>query len=105
MNEVINPARTEFSFTNGLFAGSKIEKVYPCLKAISHPLRLRILCLLSQNDACVQDLVGKLGTSQSNISQHLRILKDGGVVALKRVDNYSFYRIVCPATRQIIGKS
>jgi len=98
--------RKEYLFTNGLFAGSDIEQVYPSLKAISHPLRLKILCLIS-NDRCedisVKELVHILGTSQSNISQHLRILKDNGVITSKKVDQFSFYRIVCPAVLQIIG--
>ena len=100
-----NAINTEFKLTNGLFAGSNIEQIYPSLKAISHPLRLKILCLISQQDASVKELVKALGTSQSNVSQHLRILKDGGVVASTRVDNFSFYRIICPAILQIIGKN
>lgn len=105
MNEVVNASKTEFHFISGLFAGSNTEQVHLSLKAISHPMRLKILCLISKKEANVKELVSELGTTQSNVSQHLRILKDGGVVASTRVDNYSFYRIICPATRQIIGKS
>ena len=104
MNEVVNASKTEFHFISGLFAGNNTEQVHLSLKAIAHPLRLKILCMMSRQEVCVQEMVTKLGTTQSNISQHLRILRDGGVVASTRVDNFSFYRIVCPAILQIIGK-
>ena len=104
-SEAINITWDEYKLTNGLFAGNSIEQIYPSLKAISHPLRLKILCIISQKDASVKELVIKLGTTQSNVSQHLRILKDAGVVASRRVDNFSFYRIICPAILQIIGKN
>ncbi|HAF74649.1 MAG TPA: hypothetical protein DCG21_05365, partial [Gammaproteobacteria bacterium] len=47
------------------------------LKAMGHPLRLKILCILAEGtETSVQDLVDLVGTSQSNISQHLSILRD-----------------------------
>ena len=46
---------------------------------MSHPLRLKILCILGDSEFSVQDIVDTVGTSQSNISQHLGILKDKGV--------------------------
>ncbi|MBL6986000.1 MAG: winged helix-turn-helix transcriptional regulator [Methylobacter sp.] len=46
-----------------------------CLKAMSHPLRLKILCILGNDAICVQQIVEQVGTSQSNISQHLAILR------------------------------
>lgn len=103
MSNLVTPTRTEFKFTSGLFAGKNTEQIYPALKAIAHPLRLKILCFISQKNACVQDIVIKLGTTQSNVSQHLRILKDGGVVAVSRVDNRSYYRIISPPISLILG--
>ena len=50
------------------------------LKAMSHPLRLKILCTLGDREVSVQDIVDNVGTSQSNISQHLAILRDKGVL-------------------------
>ena len=43
------------------------------MKAIAHPLRLKILCVLSGGALSVQDIVEQVGTTQSNISQHYRI--------------------------------
>ncbi len=48
-----------------------IELAARALKAISHPLRLKILCVLGDQEKSVQDIVEMVGTTQSNISQHL----------------------------------
>ena len=63
------------------------------IKAISHPLRLKILCVLANGPLSVQDIVEQVGTSQSNISQHLAILRDKGVLATRKEANRVFYRI------------
>jgi DNA-binding transcriptional ArsR family regulator len=64
------------------------------LKAMAHPLRLKILCLLGGNDeVSVQDIVEHVGTSQSNISQHLSILRDKGILASRKDANKVYYRI------------
>lgn len=50
-------------------------------KAIGHPMRLRILRLLAERQACVTgDLVAELPLAQSTISEHLRILREAGLV-------------------------
>ena len=64
------------------------------LKAMGHPLRLKILCILAEgNETSVQDLVDLVGTSQSNISQHLSILRDKDILASRKEANKVFYRI------------
>ena len=63
------------------------------LKAISHPLRLKILCVLGENEVSVQDIVEHVGTSQSNISQHLAILRDKDILASRKEANRVFYRV------------
>jgi len=63
------------------------------IKAIAHPLRLKILCVLGDQEISVQDIVEQVGTSQSNISQHLAILRDKGVLSTRKEANRVFYRI------------
>lgn len=64
------------------------------LKAMAHPLRLKILCILGgAQETSVQDLVEMVGTSQSNISQHLSILRDKGILESRKDANKVFYRI------------
>lgn len=52
-----------------------IEQAARAMKAMSHPLRLKILCVLGNQEVSVQGIVDSVGTSQSNISQHLAILR------------------------------
>lgn len=70
-----------------------IEQAARALKAISHPLRLKILCVVGDEEACVQEIVGAVGTSQSNISQHLAILRDKGVLVTRKEANRVYYRV------------
>jgi DNA-binding transcriptional ArsR family regulator len=63
------------------------------MKAIAHPLRLKILCVLANGELSVQDIVEQVGTSQSNISQHLSILRDKAVLYTRKDANRVFYRI------------
>ena len=51
------------------------------LRAIAHPARYRIVKLLAVRQACVcGDLVDELPLAQSTVSEHLKVLKDAGVV-------------------------
>jgi ArsR family transcriptional regulator len=72
------------------------------LKAISHPLRLKILCVVGDQEVCVQDIVDAVGTSQSNISQHLAILRDKGVLTTRKDANRVYYRVADQRTLQLI---
>jgi ArsR family transcriptional regulator len=80
-----------------------IETAARALKAISHPLRLKILCVVGDQEVCVQDIVEAVGTSQSNISQHLAILRDKGVLQTRKDANRVYYRVGDTRTLQLIG--
>lgn len=80
-----------------------IERASRSLKAMSHPLRLKILCTLGEQEVSVQDIVEHVGTSQSNISQHLAILRDKGILASRKDANRVFYRVSDNRTLQLIG--
>ena len=79
-----------------------IETAARALKAIAHPLRLKILCVLGGGEECVQDIVDAVGTSQSNISQHLAILRDKGVLQTRKDANRVYYRVGDERTLQLI---
>ena len=80
-----------------------IRQAAQAIKAIAHPLRLKILCILGDQEISVQDIVEQVGTSQSNISQHLAILRDKGVLVSRKDANKVFYRIGDPRTTKLIG--
>jgi ArsR family transcriptional regulator len=79
-----------------------IETAARALKAISHPLRLKILCVVGDEEVCVQDIVDAVGTSQSNISQHLAILRDKDVLQTRKNANRVYYRVADARTLQLI---
>lgn len=80
-----------------------IERASRSLKAMSHPLRLKILCTLGEQEISVQEIVDSVGTSQSNISQHLAILRDKGILASRKDANRVYYRVSDARTLQLIG--
>lgn len=80
-----------------------IEMAAKALKSIAHPLRLKILCVLGDQEACVQEIVDAVGTSQSNISQHLAILREKGVLLTRKDANRVFYRVGDQRTLQLVG--
>jgi DNA-binding transcriptional ArsR family regulator len=79
-----------------------IETAARALKAISHPLRLKILCIVGDLEVCVQEIVDAVGTSQSNISQHLAILRDKGVLQTRKDANRVYYRVADQRTLQLV---
>lgn len=80
---------------NGFLAANDedLERTSRSLKAMSHPLRLKILCTLGDREVSVQDIAEHVGTSQSNISQHLAILRDKGILASRKDANRVYYRV------------
>lgn len=79
-----------------------VERASRSLKAMSHPLRLKILCTLGAEEVSVQDIVEQVGTSQSNISQHLAILRDKGILDSRKDANRVYYRVSDSRTLQLI---
>ena len=80
-----------------------IEQASRALKAMSHPLRLKILCVLGDKEVSVQDIVELDGTTQSNISQHLAILREKDVLRTRKDANRVYYRVSDPRTLKLIG--
>ncbi|HGX92028.1 MAG TPA: ArsR family transcriptional regulator [Candidatus Tenderia sp.] len=79
-----------------------IDRAAHSLKAMSHPLRLKILCTLGDDEASVQGIVAAVGTTQSNISQHLAILRDKGILTARKDANRVYYRVGDPRTLRLI---
>lgn len=79
-----------------------IERASRSLKAMSHPLRLKILCTLGDKEISVQSIVDLVGTSQSNISQHLAILRDKGILMSRKDANRVYYRVGDARTLRLI---
>lgn len=80
-----------------------IDRASRSMKAMSHPLRLKILCALGDKEVNVQDIVNLVGTSQSNISQHLAILRDKGILMSRKDANRVYYRVGDARTLALIS--
>lgn len=80
-----------------------IELAARALKGIAHPLRLKILCVIGDREVCVQEIVDQVGTSQSNISQHLAILREKNVLLTRKDANRVFYRVGDQRTLLLVG--
>jgi len=80
----------------------QIEQAARAMKAMAHPLRLKILCVLGDGAVNVQDIVDAVGTSQSNISQHLAILREKGIIRSKKRANRVYYSVGDRRTLQLI---
>ena len=90
--------------TEHLLEGDEnIEQASRSLKAMSHPLRLKVLCTLNDKEMSVQEIVEEVGTSQSNISQHLGIMRDKGILKARKNANKVYYRVGDPRTLKLIS--
>lgn len=57
------------------------EKIALLAKAVGHPARVQILRMLHDRQSCIGcDIVDQIGLAQSTISEHLRILKEAGII-------------------------
>ncbi|WAC55973.1 metalloregulator ArsR/SmtB family transcription factor [Gordonia sp. SL306] len=64
------------------------------LRALASPTRIAIVLLLRERPQCVHEIVGALEVSQPLVSQHLRVLKDAGVVRGHRTGREIVYELV-----------
>ncbi|KLV28779.1 ArsR/SmtB family transcription factor [Priestia megaterium] len=71
----------------------EIEKAAQILKLLGDKTRLSMMKLLQTNECCVCELVEIYNASQPSISQHLRKLKDVGLVKEKRKGQWIFYSL------------
>ena len=80
-----------------------IQQASAAMQAMAHPLRLKILCLVGNQELSVLEIVDAVGTSQSNISQHLAVLRDNSVLVARKEANKVFYRIEDPRILRMIA--
>jgi ArsR family transcriptional regulator len=71
-----------------------IELVAERFRVLSEPSRLTILNLLLDEDLTVSELTAKVGSSQPNVSKHLKILLDDGIIARRQQGNNVYYSII-----------
>jgi DNA-binding transcriptional ArsR family regulator len=62
-------------------------------RALGDPLRVRILDLLRDEEMSVTTLAERLGAGQQNVSKHLAVLADAGMLARRKDGNHAYYRV------------
>jgi DNA-binding transcriptional ArsR family regulator len=70
-----------------------VELIAERFRVIGEPMRIRLLDLLRDRDATVQELADALGTTQQNASKHLLVLHRAGIVSRRKEGTSVFYSI------------
>jgi ArsR family transcriptional regulator len=71
------------------------------LRALADPLRRRIVELLAGEQLCTCHLVEELGATQSNVSNHLRVLREAGLIASEQAGRNAYHRLVSDRIEQL----
>ena len=74
-------------------SNEQYETAAGLLKTMSHPIRLKILCLLRDKEMTVGDLRSEVQTTNANVSQHLTILRNQGIISSRKEANFIYNRI------------
>ena len=73
-----------------------VELIARRFRVIGEPMRIRILDHLREGEASVQELTDALGASQQNVSKHLQVLLEAGIVGRRKDRNSAYYSISDP---------
>jgi ArsR family transcriptional regulator len=63
------------------------------IRVLADPLRLQIVTLLAHETLCTTHLVEETGARQTNLSNHLRVLREAGVVDTEPCGRFTYYRL------------
>ncbi|MET9648047.1 ArsR/SmtB family transcription factor [Streptomyces syringium] len=63
------------------------------IRVLADPLRLRIVTLLAHETLCTTHLVEETGARQTNLSNHLKVLREAGVVDTEPCGRFTYYRL------------
>lgn len=81
---------------------AQAEHAAELLKAMAHPHRLRVLCLLVEGERSVGDINREIALSQSALSQHLAKLRDEGLVETRKEAQTVFYSLAPGPALEVI---
>lgn len=79
------------------------RRIAAVLKAMGDPVRLRILYELQSAELCVGELVDRLGCSQANVSKHLSVLRNAGLIDSAHSGTTHYYKVTDPLVASVCG--
>jgi len=71
----------------------QVDTATEVLKSIAHPIRMKILCFLTDGEKTVSEIEQQFGSTISNISQHLTVLRKANIINRRKEANYMFYSL------------
>ncbi|SDQ64526.1 ArsR/SmtB family transcription factor [Thermostaphylospora chromogena] len=74
------------------------------LRVLADPLRLQIVTLLARETLCTTHLVEETGARQTNLSNHLKVLRDAGVVDTEPCGRFTYYRLKPDVIASLAGQ-
>lgn len=78
-----------------------LELIAARFRALSEPMRLRLLNLLMAGEQTVGQLVEAVGSSQANVSKHLSVLREAGMIAMRKEGLSSYCFIADPIVNEL----
>jgi len=96
---VAQAARAEKPIADNQERAAHVAEV---LRAVAHPLRIRIVALLCDGERHVNALAEELAVPQAIVSQQLRILRMHGLVTAARAGGFARYRLAEPHLRDLV---
>jgi DNA-binding transcriptional ArsR family regulator len=78
-----------------------VQQVAAYFSILSEPMRLKILNLLRDGEKCVQDLVEATATSQANVSKHLKVMMQAGILSRRAAGTAAYYSVADDLTFEL----
>jgi DNA-binding transcriptional ArsR family regulator len=80
-----------------------LEKQALILKAISHPIRIAVAEFLKNGEQCVCDIARFVGSERSNVSKHLSIMVNAGIIGYRKEGLKVIYKLKCPCVLDFLS--
>ncbi|MGA5215230.1 ArsR/SmtB family transcription factor [Streptomyces cinereoruber] len=74
------------------------------IRVLGDPLRLQIVTLLARETLCTTHLVEETGAKQTNLSNHLRVLREAGVVETEPCGRFTYYKLRPDVIEKLAGQ-
>jgi len=77
-----------------IFSANELETLANRFKALADPTRLQILAAICDREMTVQEICDRTGLKQANVSGHLKLMRDAGVLGCRRSGSWRYYRVI-----------